>query len=79
MHVDTILILRRLVGEIVSEAEHAREFVPGLRIEIGVARAGIDRAMPDADVRHARRVIRVLAASSRRSWAPDRSSGSSFP
>jgi len=30
---------------------HARELMPGLRIEIGVARAGIDRAMPDADVR----------------------------
>src|SRR5262249_59130247 len=53
MHVDAVLILRRLVGEIVSEAEHAREFVPGLRIEIGVAAAGIDRAMPDADIREA--------------------------
>src|SRR5262245_45742449 len=51
MHVHAVLILRRLVGEVVGETEHAREFVPGLRIEIGVAAAGIDRAMPDADVR----------------------------
>src|SRR5262245_3618193 len=57
MHVDAVLILRRLVGEIVSEAEHAREFVPGLRIEIGVAAAGIDRAMPDADIREAGGVV----------------------
>src|SRR4029077_15989847 len=57
MHVDAVLILRRLVGEIVGEAEHAREFVAGLGIEIGIARAGIDRAVSDADVRHARRVI----------------------
>ena len=35
VHVDAILILRRLIGEIVGETEHAREFVPGLRIEIG--------------------------------------------
>src|SRR5262249_20518309 len=51
VHVDAVLILRRLVGEIVGEAEHAGEFVPGLRVEIGVAAAGIDRPMPDADVR----------------------------
>src|SRR5262249_12864043 len=57
MHVDAVLILRRLVGEIVGEAEHAREFVPGLRIEIGVAAAGVDRPVPDADVRQARRVV----------------------
>src|SRR5215471_18691471 len=31
-HVDAVLILGGLVGEIVGEAEHARELVPGLRI-----------------------------------------------
>src|SRR5262245_15636802 len=50
MHVDAVLILRRLIGEIVGEAEHAGEFVPGLRIEIGVAAAGVDSAVPDADI-----------------------------
>src|SRR5262249_15898658 len=32
-------------------AQHARELVPSLRIEIGVADAGVDRAVPDADIR----------------------------
>ena len=57
MHVDAVLILGRLVGEIVGEAEHAGELVSGLRIEIGIAAAGVDRAVPDADVRQARRII----------------------
>src|SRR5262245_21230288 len=56
MHVDAVLILGRPVL-VVGEAEHAREFVPGLRIEIGVAAAGVNRTMPNADVRQARRVI----------------------
>ena len=51
MHVDAVLILGRLIGEIVGEAEHAGEFVPGLGIEVGVAAAGVDRAVPDADIR----------------------------
>src|SRR5262249_39623546 len=57
MHVDAVLVLRRLVGEIVCEAEHAGELVPGLRIEIGVAAAGVDRPVTDADVRQARRIV----------------------
>src|SRR5215831_4218096 len=57
MHVDAVLILGRLIGEIVGEAKHAREFVAGLRIEVGVAAAGVDCAVPDADIRQARRVI----------------------
>jgi class 3 adenylate cyclase len=55
MHVDAVLILGRLVGEIVGEAEHSREFVPGLRIEISVAAASVDRPVPDANIRQARR------------------------
>src|SRR5262245_63262673 len=51
MHVDAVLILGGLVGEIVGEAQAARELVPSLRIEIGVADAGVDRAVPDADIR----------------------------
>src|SRR5262249_32901013 len=57
MHVDAVLLLGRLIAEIVGEAEHAGGFVPGVRIEIGVAAAGVDRAMADADVRQARRVV----------------------
>jgi len=54
MHVDAVLILRWLIGEIVGEAEHARELVPDLRIEIGVAAAGVDRPVADADIDEAR-------------------------
>ena len=50
VHVDAVLVLRRLVLEIVGEAEHRGEFLAGLRIEVGVAAAGIDRAVADADV-----------------------------
>src|SRR5262252_5659515 len=57
MHVDAVLILGRLIGEIVGEAEHARELVPRLRIEISVARAGIDRAVPNADIRETGGVV----------------------
>src|SRR5262249_17778744 len=57
MHVDAVLVLGRLVLEIVGEAEHAREFVPGLRIEIGIAAPGVDRAVPDAEIREAGRVV----------------------
>src|SRR5262249_50665711 len=50
-------ILGRLVGEIVGETEHAGEFMPGLRIEIGVPAASVDRAVPDANVGETRRVV----------------------
>ena len=51
------LILRRSILEIVGEAEHAGEFVAGLRIEIGVAAAGVDRAVSDAQIRQARGLV----------------------
>jgi hypothetical protein len=57
MHVDAVLILGRLIGRIVGEAEHAGEFVAGLLIEIRVAEPGIDRAVPDADIRQPGRVV----------------------
>src|SRR5262249_44871298 len=41
VHVDAILVLSRGVYEIVCESEHRRSFVPGLRVEIGVAAAGV--------------------------------------
>src|SRR5439155_233579 len=57
MHVDAVLILGRAVLEIVGEAEHAGEFMPGLRIKICVAAAGVDRAVPDTNVGETRRVV----------------------
>src|SRR6267142_5879850 len=51
VHVDAVLILRCSVLEIVGEAEHARKLMACLRIEIGVAAAGGDRAVSDAQVR----------------------------
>jgi hypothetical protein len=64
VQVDAVLILRRIVDEIVGEAEHAGEFVAGLRIEIGVAAAGVDRGVSDAHIRQARGLVsanRVVA------------------
>jgi hypothetical protein len=57
MHVDAILILRRRIDEIGGEAEHAGQLVPGLRIEIGVAGAGVERAVADAQIRQPGGVI----------------------
>jgi hypothetical protein len=57
MHVDAVLVLGRLIFEIVGEAEHRREFLTGHRIEVGVAAAGVDRSVPDAEVGKARRVV----------------------
>ena len=45
------------IHEIVGEAEHAGDFVAGLRIEIGVAAAGVDRAVTDTYVGETGRVI----------------------
>src|SRR5882724_6896380 len=53
VHIDAALILRISILEIVGESEHAGEFVAGLRIEIGVAAAGVDRAVSDAYIRQA--------------------------
>src|SRR5262249_11388522 len=57
MHIDAVLISGRLVLEIIGEAQHARKFVPGLRIEVGVATTGVDRAVPDPEIRQAGRVV----------------------
>ena len=50
MPVDAILVIGAWIYEIVCEADHGGEFVPGLRIEIGVAAAAVDRAMTDTDI-----------------------------
>jgi hypothetical protein len=46
VHVDTVLVLGRLVLKTVSEAEHARGLVAGLRIEVNVAAAGEPQLVP---------------------------------
>jgi hypothetical protein len=43
MEIDTALVLRVLVLEIVGEAGNAREFVAARRIKVGVAAADVDR------------------------------------
>ena len=43
MEVDAVLVLQCAVHEIVGEAADHGEFVAGLRVEIGIAGADIDR------------------------------------
>src|SRR5215510_3569188 len=50
MHVDAVLVLRRLILQIVGKAQYGGEFMSRLRIEIGIAAAAVDRAVPDADI-----------------------------
>jgi|SRR3954451_15465533 hypothetical protein len=57
MHIDAVLIVRGLIFEIVGEAEHGRELMPGLWVEVGVTAAAIDRTVADANVRQTRRVV----------------------
>ncbi len=57
VHVDAVLILRGLIFQIVGEAEHCREFMSRLRVEIGVAGTGVDCAVADADIRQAGGVV----------------------
>jgi hypothetical protein len=46
-------------SEIVGEAEHSREFVPGLQIEIGVAAAVDRRSYPRAKLSASRDLQKV--------------------
>ena len=50
MEVDTISILSIRILEIVREAADRREFVAGLRVEVGLASTAIDRAVSDAKI-----------------------------
>ena len=50
MHVYAVLVLGVHVFEIVGEAKCRREFVSGLRIEVSVGAAGIDRIVADAEI-----------------------------
>src|SRR6195256_4828556 len=57
MRVDSVLVLRVGIFEIVGEAEHRREFPAGLRIEISVAPTGVDRIVSDAEIGEAGRIV----------------------
>src|ERR1700730_5200783 len=48
--IDTVLVLRVLVLEIVGKSRDGRKFVPRLRIEVGVTAAAIDRGVADAEI-----------------------------
>ena len=45
MPVDTVLITRAWVEEIIGQSGHYGEFVSGLRVEVGVARTAISGAV----------------------------------
>jgi hypothetical protein len=57
VHIDAVRIIGRVIFDIRGEAEHRRKFVPGRLVEIGVPNAGIDRAVPDPDIRQACRLV----------------------
>ena len=46
-----------IIGDVVRKAEHAGELLVGLRIEIGVAEAAIDRPVPDAEIGQATGIV----------------------
>src|SRR6202453_3152855 len=48
MEIDAALVLGVRILEIIGQAGDAGKFIPGRRIEIGVAAAGVDRAMTNA-------------------------------
>jgi hypothetical protein len=58
MHVDAVLVVGARILEIVGEAEDARQFIAGVRFEVGVATADIDRPVPDAEIGQPRVIIR---------------------
>src|SRR5262249_59277135 len=50
VHVDAILIVGMVIQKVVGEAERAREFIAGLRVEVGVGAADIDRVVAKAEI-----------------------------
>jgi hypothetical protein len=57
MGVDAVLIVGVGIFEIIGDAEHCRELASGLRVEIGVAGAAVDRRMPDSDIGEPVRIV----------------------
>ena len=54
MQVDAVAILQRVVHPAVGEARDRGQLMPGLRIEVGVAEAAVDRGVARAQVGEAR-------------------------
>ena len=57
MKIDATLILGGLVHKIIGEPRDCRKLMPGGRIEISIAAAGIDGAVPQAEIGQTHRVI----------------------
>src|SRR5262245_23957290 len=50
MHINATLILGRWIDEMVGEAQHPRNLVPGLRVEVCIAATSVDSTMSDPDI-----------------------------
>ena len=57
MKVDAVLVVGVRVGEVVGEARDRGEFVIGGLIQVGVAGAGIDRSVPEAEIGKVGRIV----------------------
>src|SRR6266704_4255181 len=50
MEIDAALVLRIWIREIVGKSGYRRKFMSGLRIEIRVATAAVDRSVAEAEI-----------------------------
>ena len=57
MEVDVVTVLQGVVRAAVGEAGDRREFVPGVRIEVGITYAAIHRGVSGTRICEARRVV----------------------
>jgi len=57
MSVDSVLVVGVIILIVIGESQNGREFTPARLIEIGVASAGINGGVPDANIRQPVRVI----------------------
>jgi len=51
MSVDSVLVVDIIVLEVTDESRNGREFTPARLIQAGVASAGINGGVPDANIR----------------------------
>jgi AraC-like DNA-binding protein len=57
MHVDAVLVVRRVVLKVICGAAHSGQLVAGGRIEVSITPAGIDRAVTETCVVQSVRII----------------------
>jgi hypothetical protein len=57
VEIDAVLVLQVRVDRAVGQSADDREFVAGLRIEIGVARADVDRRKAEAQIGQPVRIV----------------------